>query len=127
MHHRDERRSGVPACHCVCISMYKQMYTHTYIIQHLNMDRKFPYTIHHIKLSKRLLLYLEVQIYIQLLFKTADTEHLKEAHQLAYASHITCLGYLLRGNTNTQCTIAEGQLVKTNTYTDTFPAAPTLS
>lgn len=79
MHHRDERRAGVPACHCVCISMYKQMYTHTHthmhIIQHLNMNWKFPHTIHHIKLSKRLLLYLEVQIYIQVLIKTAATEH----------------------------------------------------
>lgn len=74
MHHRDERHAGVPACHCVCITMYKQMYTHMHII-HLNMDRKFQYTIHHIKLSKRLLLYLGVQIYIQLLIKTADTEH----------------------------------------------------
>lgn len=97
-----------------------------HIIQHLNMDRKFPYNIHHIKLSKRLLLYLEVQIYIQLLIETADTEHWMK-RQLAYASRITCLGFLLRGNTNTQCTVAEGQLVKTNTHTDTFPAAPTLS
>lgn len=30
MHHGGERRVGVPACRCVCISMYKQMYTHTY-------------------------------------------------------------------------------------------------
>lgn len=73
------------------------------------------------------LMYLEVQIYIQLLIKTADTEDwMKRASS---HMHLTLPVWAIccRANTNTQCTVAEGQLVKTNTHTDTFPAAPTLS
>lgn len=46
-----------------------------HITQHLNVDGKIPgyYTSH--EAVRHFFLYLEVQIYIQLWIRTADTEH----------------------------------------------------